>query len=201
MKNLFNAALQLFKALLLFGIFLGLMMSLLWIWQSAPFTTTYYQKDDVPHRLFRVLVINENGFRQLETWEKAQKLPPNQWVVQIDENENCMERCLRQNPNGDWVLHNEFALAQTQSTYRIDGNRLVPVSFWIVSVVDMFAMMLLLVFLAMCGRYVWRCWQYRYSREKLWAYHRTILFKLMKFLLFLGILVLLYWLGNRVQAA
>lgn len=201
MKNLFNAALQLFKALLLFGIFWGLMVSLLWIWQSTPFTTTYYQKDDVPHRFFRVLVINENGFRQLETWEKAQKLSPNQWVVQIDENENCAERCLRQNPNGDWVLHNEFALAQTQSTYRIDGNRLVPVSFWMVSVVDMFAMMLLLVFLAMCGRYVWRCWQYRYSREKLWAYHRAILFKLMKFLLFLGILVLLYWLGNRVQAA
>lgn len=201
MKNLFNAALQLFKALLLFGIFLGLMMSLLWIWQSSPFTTTYYQKDDVPHRFFRVLVINENGFRQLETWEKAQKLPPNQWVVQIDENENCMERCLRQNPNGDWVLHNEFALAQTQSTYRIDGNRLVPVSFWIVSVVDMFAMMLLLVFLAMCGRYVWRCWQYRYSREKLWAYHRAIGVKLMRFLVFLGILVLLYVLGNRGQAA
>lgn len=201
MKNLFNAALQLFKALLLFGIFWGLMVSLLWIWQSTPFTTTYYQKDDVPHRFFRVLVINENGFRQLETWEIAQKLPPNQWVVQIDENENCMERCLRQNPNGDWVLYNEFALAQTQSTYRIDGNRLVPVSFWIVSVVDMFAMMLLLVFLAMCGRYVWRCWQYRYSREKLWAYHRAIGVKLMRFLVFLGILVLLYVLGNRGQAA
>lgn len=201
MKNLFNAALQLFKALLLFGIFWGLMVSLLWIWQSAPFTTTYYQKDDVPHRFFRVLVINENGFRQLETWEKAQKLPPNQWVVQIDENENCMERCLRQNPNGDWVLYNEFALAETESTYRIENNRLVPVSFWFFSIAHMFVMMLLAVVVLLLVRYGVGCWQYRHSREKLWAYHRAIGVKLMRFLVFLGILVLLYVLGNRGQAA
>lgn len=171
MTYLIQTLWRLMKAILLLAIWFGLSL----LMQNGCWNKTYYQNNEIPPSSSRVLIFGEQGFRQPETWENAQKLPPNQWVkAEPHFIEFFGEDFFRATPNGTWLWHNEAALAYTETEYRIENNRLIPISFRKFTFVDAFLAMFGAVVLMKLGKYAFRCWQYRHSPEQLKTYHREI---------------------------
>ncbi len=188
--------LNLFKIIIWFSLFFAMN----YVYLNTSISQTHYQPTDTPHERFRVLVIHESGNLHPVPFATAQTLPPSAWQRELP-NPACHQDCLRAGKNGSLIYNDEGAGWFSDSEYRIENNRLIPVSYRWYSMMEMFYLMILSAVLVAVVPYFWRCWQYRHSKEQLMTYHRAVGRKLMR-LGFWGLaVILLYAMTNWAQAA
>lgn len=186
----------LFKIIIWFALFFAMN----YVYLNTSLSQTHYQPSDTPHERFRVLVIHESGNLHPVPFATAQTLPPSAWQRELP-NPVCYEDCLRAGKNGSLIYHNEGAGWFSDSEYRIENNRLIPVSYRWYSMGEMLYLMILSAVLVMLVSYAWRCWQYRHAKEQLMAYHRALGWKWLRRGLWILAFILSYLVANWFQAA
>lgn len=155
--------------------FLVCIRAILW------WNTEYYQIDvvdvnNLPNPRFQVVIEQieqEDGVRVVP-FAQAQSLQPHQKWSQTPSDADCVESCLRLKNGRDWVFYDEGALWSSESTYRIENNRLIPISFLFYSFVDAF-----LAFFGAFGllgvvKYIWQRWRLRDNPTELRLYHQMV---------------------------
>lgn len=117
-----------------------------------------YQPEDVPHERFEVVVSNDDVSIQAEKWNIA-KVKPHKWVKTA---KKCVsEDCLLAMNDGSLVYHNEGALWYSESKYRIEGNKIIPVSFVMFTFIHALLAMFLAFIVLVMGRYMFKRWRLR----------------------------------------
>lgn len=156
-----------------------LLMLLLW-WVSTAalallaerLNTQHYSAGARPDPRFYVGVQTEEGGVYAMPLREAQSLPPEQWARQPES--GCVEDCLYADTDGMLVYRNEGALQYTKSRYRIENNRIVPVSHSHFTFGHAFMAMAGGFVLTGLLKYAWYFWLYRHQAEQSAAYRRTL---------------------------
>ena len=87
----------------------------------AHLETEHYQPNDTPNSKFRVAVIDYA--------RSPDEIRQGNFRLQTTPDKHCPEDCLHANRDGTLTYHNEGAMWNSQSTHRIEGNRVIPLSF------------------------------------------------------------------------
>lgn len=169
-------------SLLMFALWLGLAM--VSAQASKMWNTHSYQAGDTIDGRFRVAVMPYGSV----SFDEA-KTVPHLWNRQ-PERVCSSENCLIQAADGSLIYHDEGALWYTESRYRIDGNRLEPLSFVLFTFGDVFLGMMASLVVMGLGKYGFARWRYRRSPEQAAEYHRALWRRMKRVLLWLGLFVL-----------
>ncbi|MDO4249923.1 MAG: hypothetical protein Q4C68_00255 [Moraxella sp.] len=151
----------------------------------ATLQTEHYQSGDTVNERFNVVVIDSYP-------KNLPELKKGDFRLQTTPDTDCMESCLRVNADGTFTYHNEGALWNSQSTYRIEDGNVMPVSFRFFTVVHIFYGMALATLGILFGNYVVRRFLYRHDKDKLQAYHQKIWHDLKWTVIVLGAMLVCY---------
>lgn len=173
----------------MFMVFMSWLFILVFIYQMIVFfKTERYQTHDIPNEKFQVLTLTADKqflpvyFRELTN----QTL-----VTSIDKNERLGEDYLRQ--EGDtFIYHNEGALWNTESKYKVVNNQVQPISFVFMTFIEAFeALILSFIFYAM-AKYVWLRFWYRKKQDKISELNQASIKRSKGFMIFIGIVIAFY---------
>ncbi|MBS9777314.1 MAG: hypothetical protein KGV50_00995 [Gammaproteobacteria bacterium] len=183
-----NLAKNLSKLVIAVVIFCGLFVTFANVVTRA--VTKYYEKTDIPDEKFRVLAIDENGNDRPVNWETAQSYP----ISMIKHKQTSTDSEDFLGVRNDRVLsyHNEGALWYSQSKYRIQNNKIVPISFRFITFIHFFIALILTICAFAIGKYMVTRWSLRKYPDKLQDYNQRVLKSLKKYTITIGLLVILY---------
>lgn len=145
----------------------------------------HYQPDDMPNERFSIAVVDDYP-RNLQEFNGGDFTP------QTTPSSEYTEDYLRINDDGTFTFHNEGALWNSQSTYRIENGTVIPISYRFFSVGHAFYGMIGASLAILLGNYVVRRFLYRHNKGKLQAYHQQVLHDIKLIVIAVGVALLAY---------
>ncbi len=161
LKKIVESIVMIVVYFLLWGVLcIGITLAMQW------FTTESYQPHDLPDERFQVVLQNSDGSTQPKTWNIA-KTQPQAWV-RIADTECKQEDCLYANADGSFTFHSEGAMWYIESRYRIEGEKIIPISFNMFTGIHVFmAMVLAFITLGIGKSLLGRWLSYQSTKDKI----------------------------------
>lgn len=145
----------------------------------------YYQPSDMPNERFDIAVIDDYP-RNLQEFNSGEFTP------QTTPSSDYMEDYLLINDDGTLTYHNEGALWNSQSTYRIDNGKIIPISFRLFTFGHAFLGMIGATVSILLGNYMVRRFLYRRDKEKVRQYHQKIFHEIKLVVIAIGVTLVCY---------
>lgn len=127
----------------------------------------HYQPTDMPNERFDIAVIDDYP-------RNLQEVNGGDFTPKTTPDSDYTEDYLRVNNDGTFTYHNEGALWNSQSTYRIENNQIIPISYRFFSIGHVFYGMIGATLMIKLGNYVVRRFLYRHDKDGLKRYHQKI---------------------------
>lgn len=153
--------------------------------------TEHYKPDDVPNERFRVQIFDEKGIQHAKSWAEI-KHQPHLWATEVMQSPYESEDFLIKKNDGSLMYHDEGALWNTQSHYRIEGKKLIPISFLFFNMGTVLFAIVMASATYSIFKYAIKRWLYRHSREQTQAYNQAVYIRLKNSLVWFGMLISCY---------
>lgn len=133
--------------------------------------TERYQLNDTPHDGFMIIGTDaDNGYYR-QTWQEYQTNPKLPLTIP---DKDCIEDCLKQLDNGNYLFINESAMYMSHSEYQIKGNKIIPISFKTYHLGHIFVGMIGAFFVRGFLKYLFSIFQIRKDKQAMISYHKEL---------------------------
>ncbi|OPH36082.1 Uncharacterised protein [Moraxella lacunata] len=133
--------------------------------------TERYQLNDTPNDGFMIIGTDtDNGYYR-QTWQEYQTNPKLPLTIP---DKDCIEDCLKQLDNGNYLFINESAMYMSHSEYQIKGNKIIPISFKTYHLGHIFVGMIGAFFVMGFLKYLFSIFQIRKNKQAMMIYHKKL---------------------------